>query len=144
MEIESEAGPSAATTATDIDAAARALAERWRVGDQTDLALRAACDGALGELRGVFRRRPEAFSPAIVSLLREVGGLRGPPKGGRAGALFAAVFSASSRPFLSPLRRPLRAPTAWRSCADVFGYPSFRAGQLEIIETSSPAGTAWG
>ena len=32
MEIESEAGPSEATTAADIDAAARALAERWRAG----------------------------------------------------------------------------------------------------------------
>ena len=42
-------------------------------GDQGDLALRAACGGALSELRGVFRRRPEAFSPATVSLLREVG-----------------------------------------------------------------------
>jgi ATP-dependent DNA helicase RecQ len=118
MEIESEAGPSEATTATDIDAAARALAERWRVGDQSDLALRAACDGALGELRGAFRRRPEAFSPAIVSLLREVGQALSAPRRVPTPAL-------SSRPGPPPLE-VLR---------DVFGYPSFRAGQLEIIET---------
>ena len=120
MELESEAGPSEATTATDIDAAARALAERWRVGDQTDLALRAACDGALGELRGAFRRRPEAFSPAIVSLLREVGQALSGPRRARAPALPA---------------RPSAGPPPLEVLRDVFGYPSFRAGQLEIIET---------
>src|SRR5450755_4562837 len=124
MEIESEAGPSEATTAADIDAAARALAERWRVGDQTDLALRAACDGALGELRGAFRRRPEAFSPAIVSMLREVGRALSAPRRVPAPALSSrrASGTSSGPPPLEVLR-------------DVFGYPSFRAGQLEIIET---------
>ena len=124
MEIESEAGPSEATTATDIDAAARALAERWRVGDQTDLALRAACDGALGELRGAFRRRPQAFSPAIVSLLREVGQALSAPR-----RVAAAALSAR------PSSKPLSGPPPLEVLRDVFGYPSFRAGQLEIIET---------
>ena len=128
MEIESEAGPSEATTATDIDAAARALAERWRVGDQTDLALRAACDGALGELRGAFRRRPEAFSPAIVSLLREVGQALSAPR--RVPSRVPA-----SRPSSRPSSRPASGPPPLEVLRDVFGYPSFRAGQLEIIET---------
>jgi ATP-dependent DNA helicase RecQ len=114
MEIESQAGPSEATTAAEIDAAARALAERWRAGDEGDLALRAACGGALSELRGVFRRRPEAFSPATVSLLREVGQALSAPR--------RAPAPAAGPPPLEVLR-------------DVFGYPSFRAGQLEIIET---------
>ena len=122
MEIESEAGPSEATTAGDIDAAARALAERWRAGDQGDLALRAACGGALNELRGVFRRRPEAFSPATVSLLREVGQALAAP--GR------ALATASRRPSATP-----GGPPPLQVLRDVFGYPSFRAGQLEIIET---------
>ncbi len=108
MEIESEAEPSGATAATDVDAAARALADRWRAGDKSDLALRAACGGALDELRATFKRRPEAFSPATVTLLREVG---------RALSV-----------------RPLAGPPPLEVLRDVFGYPSFRAGQLEIIE----------
>ncbi len=114
MEIESEADPSEATTAADIDAAARALAERWHAGNQGDLALRAACGGALSDLRGAFRRRPGAFSPATVSLLKEVGRALAAPR--------RAPAPASGPPPLEVLR-------------DVFGYPSFRAGQLEIIET---------
>ena len=121
MEIESEAGPSEATTAADIDAAARALAERWRAGDQGDLALRAACGGALTDLRGAFRRRPEAFSPATVNLLREVGRALSAPRG--IGIIPRRVPAPPSGP---PPLEVLR---------DVFGYPSFRAGQLEIIET---------
>ena len=140
MEIESEAGPSEATTATDIDAAARALAERWRVGDQTDLALRAACDGALGELRGAFRRRPEAFSPAIVSLLREVGQALSAPRRVAAPAhgtrpSSQSSFQLSSRPSSHPASGPSSGPPPLEVLRDVFGYPSFRAGQLEIIET---------
>src|SRR5450631_1101686 len=121
MELETEAGPSEATTAADIDAAARALAERWRAGDQGDLALRAACGGALTDLRGAFRRRPEAFSPATVNLLREVGRALSAPRG--IGIIPRRVPAPPSGP---PPLEVLR---------DVFGYPSFRAGQLEIIET---------
>src|SRR5450631_3343368 len=121
MELETEAGPSEATTAADIDAAARALAERWRAGDQGDLALRAACGGALTDLRGAFRRRPEAFSPATVNLLREVGRALSAPRG--IGIIPRRVPAPPSGP---PPLEILR---------DVFGYPSFRAGQLEIIET---------
>jgi ATP-dependent DNA helicase RecQ len=128
MEIESEAGPSEATTAADIDAAARALAERWRAGNQGDLALRAACGGALTELRGVFRRRPDAFSPTTVSLLREVGQGIGQALSAPRTVLAPAVSS----------RRPSATssgPAPLEVLRDVFGYPSFRAGQLEIIET---------
>jgi ATP-dependent DNA helicase RecQ len=108
MEIESQADPSGGTAADDVDAAARALADRWRAGDKRDLALRAACGGALDELRATFKRRPDAFSPATVTLLREVG---------RALSV-----------------RPLTGPPPLEVLRDVFGYPSFRAGQLEIIE----------
>jgi ATP-dependent DNA helicase RecQ len=108
METESEADPFGGTAVTDVDAAARALADRWRAGDKGDLALRAACGGALDELRATFKRRPGAFSPATVTLLREVG---------RALSV-----------------RPLAGPPPLEVLRDVFGYPSFRAGQLEIIE----------
>src|SRR6185312_14657398 len=107
--MPTEAGPSEAPDTPQIDAAARALAERWRAGDQADLSFRAACGGELANLRVTFKRSPGAFSPATVGLLREVG---------RA----LSVRPPSGPPPIEVLR-------------DVFGYPSFRAGQLEIIET---------
>jgi ATP-dependent DNA helicase RecQ len=109
METEGEADPSGRETTAEIDAAARTLAERWQKGDKSDLAFRAACGGTLAELRAAFKRRPEGFSPATVSLLREVG---------RALSV-----------------RPLAGPPPLEVLRDVFGYPSFRAGQLEIIDT---------
>jgi ATP-dependent DNA helicase RecQ len=115
-----EAGPSETTTAADIDAVARALAERWRAGDRADLAFRATCAGTLSELRGAFKRCPEAFSPATVSLLREVG---------------QALSSANGAPRRGASRPASPAgPPPLEVLRDVFGYPSFRAGQLEIIE----------
>jgi ATP-dependent DNA helicase RecQ len=109
METEGEADPSGAETTAQIDAAAQALAERWHRGDKGDLAFRAACGGTLTELRAAFKRRPQVFSPATVSLLREVG---------RALSV-----------------RPLAGPPPLEVLRDVFGYPSFRAGQLEIVDT---------
>jgi ATP-dependent DNA helicase RecQ len=132
-----EAGPSEMTAvaqaSAEIDAAARALVERWRGGDQGDFAFRTACGGALAELRGAFRRSPGAFSPATVALLRDVGqalaarGDASPRRG--AGSLREGI------PL--PLRLAPRAPAGpppIEVLRDVFGYPSFRAGQLEIIE----------
>ena len=107
--MASEAGPSETLTPLEIDAAARALAARWRDGDQADAALRTACGGALAELRGAFRRQPTAFTPGAVSLLRDV----------------ARALSVPATTGPKPVE-VLR---------DVFGYPSFRAGQQEIIET---------
>jgi len=107
--MASEAGPSESLTPLEIDAAARSLAARWRDGDQADAALRTACGGALAELRGAFRRQPAAFTPAAVALLRDV----------------ARALSVPATTSLKPVE-VLR---------DVFGYPSFRAGQQEIIET---------
>jgi ATP-dependent DNA helicase RecQ len=106
--MPTEAGPSEAPDTAEIDAAARALADRWGAGDRGDLAFRAACGGELANLRLAFKRSPGAFSPATVGLLREVG---------RA----LSVRPPSGPPPIDVLR-------------DVFGYPSFRAGQLEIIE----------
>jgi len=115
MEIESEAGPFQATTAGDIDAA--------------------ACGGALSQLRVVFRQRPEAFSPATVSLLREVGQALSAP--GRATATATAPVKElpSGRTSATSSGRPAAGPPPLEVLRDVFGYPSFRAGQLEIIET---------
>jgi ATP-dependent DNA helicase RecQ len=106
--MPTEAGPSEAPDTAEIGAVAHALADRWRTGDQADPAFRAACAGELAGLRVAFKRSPGAFSPATVSLLREVG---------RA----LSVRPPSGPPPIEVLR-------------DVFGYPSFRAGQLEIIE----------
>ena len=103
METEGEAEPSGAETTVEIDAAARALAERWQRGNKGDLAFRAACGATLAELRAAFKRRPQVFSAATVSLLREVG---------RALSV-----------------RPLAGPPPLEVLRDVFGYPSFRAGQ---------------
>jgi ATP-dependent DNA helicase RecQ len=103
------ATPSEATTTAEIDAAARALADRWRRGDQADATFRAACGDELAGLRVAFRRSPAAFSPAAVGLLRDVG--------------------------RSLSVRPRSGPPPTEVLRDVFGYPSFRAGQLEIIET---------
>ncbi|HEY4186763.1 MAG TPA: DEAD/DEAH box helicase, partial [Polyangia bacterium] len=108
METEGEAEPSGWQTTAEIDAAAQTLAERWQQGDKGDLAFRAACGGTLADLRAAFKRRPQVFSPSTVSLLREVG---------RALSV-----------------RPLAGPPPLEVLRDVFGYPSFRAGQLEIIE----------
>jgi ATP-dependent DNA helicase RecQ len=96
--------------AAEVDTAARALATRWQGGDRADPAFRAACGAVLDELRGAWRRRPEAFAPATVALLREV------------------ARGLAARP------RPASAPTAIQVLREVFGYPSFRAGQAEIIE----------
>src|SRR5579871_496752 len=106
--MTTEASPPDATTTAEIDAAARALADRWRRGDPADLAFRAACGEALAGLRLAFKRTPGAFSPAVVSLLRDVG--RG----------------------LSV--RPPSGPPPTEVLRDVFGYQAFRAGQQEIID----------
>ena len=54
--MPTEAGPSEPTPVADIDATARALADRWRAGDQMDLRFRAACGGELAGLRVAFKR----------------------------------------------------------------------------------------
>ena len=98
----------------DVGTAARGLAARWRGGDPTDPALRAACAEALTRLRRSWRARPAAFDPAAVALLREV-----------------AQGLASSRPGPAAVLR------------DVFGFDSFRAGQREDHTTLSwPVATA--
>jgi ATP-dependent DNA helicase RecQ len=89
----------------EVGAAARGLAARWRGGDPTDPALRAACAETLTRLRRSWRARPAAFDPAAVALLREV-----------------AQALAASRPDPAAVLK------------EVFGFESFRAGQREIID----------
>jgi ATP-dependent DNA helicase RecQ len=92
----------------DIDTEAQLLGARWRDGDRTDPAFRAACADALTKLRGAWRRRPEAFSRQTVELLRTI----------------AREVAA----------RPVSGPPPIEILRNVFGYPSFRAGQQEIID----------
>jgi ATP-dependent DNA helicase RecQ len=92
----------------NVGAAADALAERWTSGDQADAEFRAACAADLDGLRAAWRRRPEAFAAATVARLRAV----------------ARGLATRPRVKLTPIDM-LR---------DVFGYPSFRAGQQEIID----------
>jgi ATP-dependent DNA helicase RecQ len=89
----------------DVGAAARALAARWRAGNPTDPALRAACSETLANLRRSWRARPAAFDADAVALLRDV-----------------ARELAASRPDPAAVLK------------DVFGFESFRAGQREIMD----------
>jgi ATP-dependent DNA helicase RecQ len=117
--MESEVGTFAPESAA-IDAAARALATRWRGGDPADPALRRDCSGTLAELRGVYRQNPAAFSPSTLRLLKDL-----------SSALAATQVQRT-------LELPARAPAGGASpvdvLRDVFGYESFRAGQQEIIQ----------
>jgi ATP-dependent DNA helicase RecQ len=89
----------------DVGAAAQALAARWRAGDPTDPALRAACADGLARLRRGWRARPDAFDASAVALLRDV-----------------ARELAASRPDPAAVLK------------EVFGFEAFRAGQREIID----------
>ncbi|MCC6898063.1 MAG: DEAD/DEAH box helicase, partial [Polyangiaceae bacterium] len=66
---------------------------------------RSELTGRLDRLRALYRRAPTSFPPEVVALLREA----------------AAVARA--------------APSAQDVLENVFGYPSFRPGQAEIIAT---------
>jgi len=92
----------------DMNTQARRLGDRWRAGDRTDPAFRAACARVLGELRSAWRLQPAAFSSETVGFLRAI-------------ALEVAA-------------RPVSGPPPIEILRNVFGYPSFRAGQQEIIE----------
>src|SRR5580698_10354909 len=95
----------------DIDAQASLLAARWRAGDRADGVFRAACADGLTQLRDAWRRRPEAFSRETVALLKTI----------------AREVAARPSPTVS-------GPPPIEILQNVFGYPSFRAGQQEIID----------
>jgi ATP-dependent DNA helicase RecQ len=119
--MELEVATSALVT-EQVDAAARALAARWRGGDPADPALRRACTGSLVELRGAYRQNPAAFSASTVRLLKDL-----------SSALTATQVQATlALPGARP--RPPGAPSPQDVLRDVFGYESFRAGQQEIID----------
>jgi len=92
----------------DVNTAARLLGAQWRDGDRADPAFRAACASALTKLRGAWRLRPAAFSPETVVFLRVI----------------AREVAA----------RPVSGPPPIEILQNVFGYPSFRTGQQEIID----------
>ncbi len=117
--MESEAGTFAHTG--DIDTTARALAARWRGGDPADPALRRACSGTLAELRGAYRQDPTAFTPSTLRLLKDLSSALAATQGQ------AALDLPAARP-------PPAGPSPLEVLRDVFGYPSFRAGQQEIIQ----------
>ena len=102
----------------DMNTQARRLGDRWRAGDRTDPAFRAACARVLGELRSAWRLQPAAFSSETVGFLRAI-------------ALEVAARPVSGRPVSA---RPVSGPPPIEILRDVFGYPSFRAGQQEIID----------
>ena len=120
-----------APAAGEIDAAARALAARWRGGNPADPALRRACTGTLAELRATYRQNPTAFTPSTVRLLRDL-----------AGAL--AATQVQSTLDLPAARRASDGPAPADVLRDVFGYeslPGRAAGDHR--RPSWPAGTAW-
>jgi ATP-dependent DNA helicase RecQ len=98
----------------DMNIEARLLGVHWRDGDRANPAFRAACAAALTKLRGVWRLRPTAFSPETVASLRTIA---------------REVAAGPARPVL-----PIVGPPPIEILQNVFGYPSFRAGQQEIIE----------
>jgi ATP-dependent DNA helicase RecQ len=92
----------------DVAAAARELAARWRHADRRDPGVRAGVGQELAALREEWRRRPEAFDPESVAMLRDI----------------AREMSA-----------PVVAPGAAEGVLHgVFGYAAFRPGQKEIID----------
>jgi ATP-dependent DNA helicase RecQ len=100
----------------DVDAAARTLAARWRGGDRADAALRSTCSADLARLRAVYRVHPERFGPVALAVLKAVS----------QEIKARTVQLAFARP-------PLPTSAATEVLREVFGYPSFRAGQEEII-----------
>ncbi len=119
MEIEGASfGPP--STAAEVDAAARALASRWRGGDPSDPTLRRACTGVLAELRGAYRQNPGAFTTSTVRLLKDLSNA------------LAATTAQASLPIPGSKRPP--GPSPLDVLGEVFGYSSFRAGQQEIID----------
>ena len=109
MKTDSEAGPSGAATAADIDAAARALAARWRAP----------------ATRPTWRSAPPAAAPWPTCAAPSSGAPA--PSAPRRSALLRDVGRALSV-------RPPSGPPPLEVLREVFGYPSFRTGQLEIIE----------
>jgi len=117
--MESEVGTFAPESGA-IDAAARALAARWRGGDPGDPALRRDCSGGLAQLRGAYRQNPTAFSPSTLRLLKDLSS--------------ALAATQVQRALDLPARPVPPGPSAVDVLRDVFGYESFRAGQQEIIQ----------
>jgi ATP-dependent DNA helicase RecQ len=103
--------PAGESPAGDINTQASLLAARWRAGDRADGVFRAACADGLTQLRDAWRRRPEAFSRETVALLKTI------------------AREVAARP-----SRTVSGPPPIEILQNVFGYPSFRAGQQEIID----------
>jgi ATP-dependent DNA helicase RecQ len=94
-------------------AALRALLDR----DGSDELRRHDARARLLALRELWKREPARFDPAAIAALREIAtAIEGPRR---------ATLADGPRPGLAAARAVL---------ADVFGYPSFRPGQGEVIE----------
>ena len=94
-------------TEATLDTPEAVLAEARSLAAQSLSAL----VGRLAALRSRYREAPELFTEDTLAVLREVAGRTKP-----------VAASSAHEPALSMLR-------------DVFGYPSFRPGQQQIIET---------
>ncbi|MHB8418191.1 MAG: RecQ family ATP-dependent DNA helicase [Myxococcales bacterium] len=82
----------------------------WRCGDPADAELRRSCESGLARLRDLWRAEPSLFSAAAIAELKAL----------------AAELRAG--------HRPSGAETPQAVLQKVFGYPSFRPGQAEIID----------
>lgn len=100
-----------------IRARVDALWSKWQAGDAADPELRAQSERALASLREAYRADASAFDNRAVATLR---------------LLSHALRQPAARAAPKPLRAD--APSPESVLASVFGYPSFRVGQREIID----------
>src|SRR5688572_31255727 len=91
----------------EIDVEVEALARDWQSADRGDRAARRKLRIRLDALRALWRRDAARFSDGMVARLRTLG---------------------------EELRRPHRRAEPDEVLRALFGYPSFRPGQAEIIE----------
>jgi ATP-dependent DNA helicase RecQ len=94
------------------------LLEAWREGPGGDEELRARITATVAALRNLRRDRPELFAPEAARLVRPAESPGGPVR------VAAPHAAAPVRPAADPLT----------VLGEVFGFPSFRPGQRELVD----------
>lgn len=115
----------------------RALMEEWKAGRHTESGRR-RCLELIFLLRQDYRRNRHEFAPDWLLMLKRIASaLESPSSSAPASVRPASVRPAAVRP--ASVRPPPGAPPslaqAHSTLSELFGYSSFRPGQLEIIET---------